>query len=180
MEKIPSLKKTVVMIGLMGCGKSSVGKRLAKKMNVVFKDVDHVIEENEGSSVVEIFQSKGEDYFRQIEEKTVKDLVAAEEPIVLATGGGSYLIDEIRSVINANCTTVWIKADLDILAERVARKDTRPLLLGNDRREVLKELMEKRYPVYEQADIIVETATGPHNKVVGQIINKLNEHLDEE
>ncbi len=174
MTSIQSLQldKAIVLIGLMGCGKSSIGRRLADEIGIKFFDLDLEIEKAEGLTVTEIFKKHGEEYFRQKEEEIVQDIVS-HELCVLATGGGAFINDKIRTLIKAKTTSVWIKVGFDILLERVSRKNTRPLLEKGDKAEILKNLMDKRYPIYEKADIIVDSAEDDHMIVVKKIMKEL-------
>lgn len=167
------LEKTIVLVGLMGAGKTSIGKRLAKSLNVDFRDSDIVIEEKTGCSIAEIFETSGEAYFRKLEQETIRDLLTSQKPHVLATGGGAFMNPETRAFIKENALSVWLRAELDVLVERVSRKDHRPLLEKGDKREILSKLIEARYPAYAEADLVVDSDSGPHYKVVEQIIWKL-------
>lgn len=158
----------------MGCGKTTIGKRLALRLNVPFIDLDHHIENIERMTVSDIFANKGEPYFRNMELETIKSILDGK-PAVMATGGGAFINEEIRNIIKQHGRSVWINADLPTLLERVSRKKTRPLLENGNKEEILKDLMEKRYPIYQQADITVNTNRGSHEHVVQQIIEAINE-----
>jgi shikimate kinase len=173
-EQSLQIDKTIVLVGLMGCGKSSVGRRLARFLNVPFTDLDNKIESIANMSITEIFAQHGESYFRQLELDTIKNLLDGS-PMILATGGGTFINEEIRNIIKENAISIWIKADLATLLERVSRKNTRPLLEKGNKKEILKDLMDKRYPIYEQADITVETCDNSHDIVRKRIIEALNE-----
>lgn len=176
---LPKVNKTIVLIGLMGAGKSSVGTRLAKKLGVKFSDLDKVIEEIHNATVSEIFEKSGEQFFRE-QEKTTLAWLLGFPPHVIATGGGAFMVPEIREIIkNSGAVTIWLKADYEVLLERVSRKSTRPLLEKGDKAEILARLMKERYPVYEQADIIVDSDNGPHENVVKKIIDALPKKNDE-
>ena len=176
-EMIKTLAHTpVTLIGLMGAGKTSVGSRLAKKLHRPFADSDQVIEERTGISISEIFELKGEAYFRKLEHDTIALLIAERPALVLATGGGAFMQDKTRSLIKEDSISVWIRAELDILLERVSRKKTRPLLEQGDKREILESLMNVRYPVYAEADIMVESTDETHESVVQKILNALKDY----
>jgi len=160
------------MIGLMGAGKTSIGRRLAKELQLPFVDIDQEIEKEQGLAVSEIFDLKGEKEFRDMELKTIKRVLEGPRQ-VMATGGGAFINDEIRKLIKEKAISVWLKADIDVLVERVSRKNTRPLLEKGDKKAIMADLMAKRYPIYEEADIIVQSDDGPHNIVVDKIINKI-------
>src|SRR5690606_30559179 len=147
-----TLPKTVVLVGLMGCGKTAIGKRLAKQFGLPFFDLDHEIEAEFGCTVSEIFEKHGEPRFRQAEREAILRFMEGE-PCILASGGGAFIQDEIRRLIKEKAISVWLKADLDVLLERVSRKNTRPLLAQGDKREIMQNLIEKRYPIYQEADI---------------------------
>lgn len=167
------LEKTIVLVGLMGAGKTSIGKRLAKTLEVEFRDSDAVIEEKMGCSIAEIFETSGEPYFRKIEKETIEELLTNEKPHVLATGGGAFINPETRALIKDKGLSIWLRAELDVLVDRVSRKSNRPLLEQGDKREILDKLIESRYPAYGEADLVVDSDSGPHYKVVEQIVWKL-------
>ncbi len=169
------INKPVVLVGLMGAGKTSIGRRLAKKLGLSFCDIDREIEKNEGKSISKIFKEDGEEKFRLIEKNAIKSALD-KGTVIIATGGGAFINEGTRNLIKEKAFSVWLNAPLDILVERVSRKNTRPLLEKGDKKEIMKELMEKRYPIYEEADIIVESSTGPHYIVVGKIIEALGEY----
>lgn len=171
-----TLPKTVVLVGLMGCGKTAIGTRLAKQLGVPFFDLDHEIEKALGYSVSEIFERFGEPRFRQAEQDIIIRLLE-EKPCILASGGGAFIQDEIRKLIKEKAISVWLNADFETLLERVSRKNTRPLLEQGDKGEILKGLMEKRYPIYRQADIAVNSSNGPHTMVVERVIHTLKHYL---
>ena len=166
------LDKTVVLVGMMGAGKTSVGRRLAAVLDVPFRDADTEIESAAGCAVNEIFQRIGEAEFRAGERKVIARLLKAP-PHVLATGGGAFMDLKTRVRIRECATSVWLKADIDLLLDRVARKETRPLLRNVDRRAVLEKLLGERQPVYTKADITVLSDEGPHDTVVKRIISAL-------
>ena len=171
-QSAPTLSQSIVLVGLMGCGKSSIGKRLAKRLDVKFIDTDNAIEAAAGCTITQIFKSKGEAYFRKIELKTISALLD-EAPCIIATGGGAYIQDAIRSRIKEKALAVWLSTEFDVLLDRVSRKKTRPLLEQGDKAEILRKLMNERTPIYEQADITVESSSGPHNIVVKQIMDAI-------
>jgi shikimate kinase len=166
------LKRTVVLVGMMGAGKSSVGRRLATKLNVAFRDADSEIEAAAGCSISDIFDRFGEAGFRAGERKVIFRLLD-EAPHVLATGGGAFVDSEIRARIKANAVSVWIKAPVDVLLSRVSRRDTRPLLRSGDPREILERLLAERTPIYAEADLAVDSEDGPHHASVDRIVAAL-------
>ncbi len=164
--------RPLVLIGLMGAGKSTIGRRLAKTIGWRFVDSDEEIEAAAGCSIADIFTIHGEPIFRDLERRVIKRLLG-EGPLVLATGGGAWMQEDVRATIRAQATTVWLRAELDILTDRVSRRDHRPLLETGDKRTILKRLMDERYPIYEEADLIVDSSEGPHEKVVNRVVAAL-------
>jgi len=172
----PLRRRTIALVGLMGVGKSSVGRRLAAALDLPFRDADAEVESAAGCSIPEIFAEMGEDAFREGERRVIARLLD-EPPHVLATGGGAFINPETRNLIKSKALSVWLKADLEVLARRVARKGTRPLLAGKDPLEVLKSQAEARYPAYAEADLVVETGDAPHHQTVDQVIQALVTHV---
>jgi shikimate kinase len=170
----PLRARTITLVGLMGSGKSSVGKRLAQALDLPFRDADEEVEAAAGRSIPEIFEQLGEPAFRDGERRVIARLLEGP-PIVLATGGGAFMNAETRDLIKARSVSVWLKADLPVLARRVARKDNRPLLTGRDPLTVLQEQAKARYPGYTQADLTVETGDSPHQVTVDQVIRALTD-----
>ena len=164
--------RTIALVGLMGAGKSTVGRRLATALGMPFRDADTEIEAAAGRSVSDIFREFGEQAFRDGERRVISRLLD-EAPHVLATGGGAFVDDETRALINARATSVWLKADVEVLAKRVARRDTRPLLKGKDPLEVLRAHALARYDRYGEAHVIVETGDSAHQLAVDAIIEAL-------
>ncbi len=158
----------------MGAGKTSVGKRLAARLNQPFKDADCEIISAAGCSISEIFSRYGEPAFRDGERKVISRLLG-EGPLVLATGGGAFSDPVTRADVKARGVSVWIKAPVDILLTRVSRRDNRPLLKQGDPREILERLLAEREPFYAQADLHVDSAEGPHGVVVENIVSALKE-----
>lgn len=169
------LNRTVALVGLMGAGKTAIGKRLAKRLGMRFVDSDHAIEEKAGKPVTAIFDEDGEESFRALELEVISDVVTGE-PAILATGGGAYMQKPVREALKQHCITVWLNASLDVLVERVSRKNTRPLLEKGDKHAIMKQLMDERYPIYEQADIMVMSDTDPHHAVIEKLMAALEEH----
>jgi shikimate kinase len=165
----PLRRRTIALVGLMGVGKSSVGRRLANALGLPFRDADAEVEAAAGRSISDIFTDLGEAAFRE----RLLDL----PPHVLATGGGAFMTPDTRALIKSKAISVWLKADLDVLARRVSRKDNRPLLQGKDPLDVLQAQADTRYPAYGEADIIVETGDAAHHVTVEQVIAALTEHL---
>lgn len=168
------LTKTVALVGMMGAGKSSVGRRLAARLGVSFRDADSEIEAAAGCSINEIFDRFGEQAFRDGERKVIARLLAMP-PHVLATGGGAFIDADIRANIRQGAISIWIQAPLELLLERVQRRNTRPLLRCGDPREILERLLKERNPVYAEADIHVKSEDGPHGAQVDRILTALEE-----
>jgi shikimate kinase len=166
------LTRTIALVGLMGAGKSSVGRRLAVALGVPFRDSDDEVERAAGRTVSDIFASMGEPAFREGERRVIARLLE-EPPHILATGGGAFINEETRQLIKDKALSVWLKADIDLLARRVGRKDTRPLLRDKDPREVLEALAKVRHPIYAEADITVKTGDTPHSAAVDEILAAL-------
>jgi shikimate kinase len=167
---VPS--RTIVLVGLMGAGKSKIGRRLASRLNLPFFDSDHEIEMAAGESIEEIFANRGERVFRDGERRVIARLL--DQPVhVLATGGGAFMDEVTRRVIERRGVSVWLRADLDVLVSRVSRRNNRPLLKVGDTRTVLGELIERRYPVYGEANVIVESGDGSPELTVTRAIAAL-------
>lgn len=164
--------RTVALVGLMGAGKSTVGRRLASKLGRPFVDSDDEIEKAAGLSVADIFALHGEEEFRRVERKVLQRLLDGP-PQVLATGGGAYLNDDTRALMRKHAITIWLNADLETLWKRVSRRNHRPLLRRPDAKEVLSNLFDERRPIYELADLTVPSVDGPHSKTVTSIIKAL-------
>ena len=161
--------KPIVLIGLMGAGKSTVGRRLAQRLRLPFVDADVEIEAAAGMTVTEIFDRFGEGYFRDGERRVIARLIDGT-PKVIATGGGAFINEETRALILSEAIAVWLDADPDVLAERVKRRDTRPLLRGRDPAKVLQELAAVRNPIYAMAPVRVSSHHAPHDATVRAIL----------
>jgi shikimate kinase len=166
------LDSPLVLVGMMGVGKSTVGRMLAAQFHLDFVDTDDEIEKAAGLSIAEIFERFGEDYFRDGERRVIARLIDGG-PKIIATGGGAFINDATRSLIKDKCRSVWIDADLDILIARVSRRTHRPLLIGKDPKVVMTELFEKRAPIYALADFRVCSDSAPHSNTVDQIMKAL-------
>jgi shikimate kinase len=166
------LDRSIVLVGLMGAGKSTVGRRLAKRLNLDFVDSDEEIERAAARTVSEIFENFGEASFRDGERRVIARLIEGP-PKVIATGGGAFLDESTRTLILKRCVAVWLDADLEVLAERVSRRDQRPLLKGKEPLPVLQRLAEVRRPIYAQAHLHVHSQPAPHERAVERIIEAL-------
>ncbi|MTI43242.1 shikimate kinase [Roseibium hamelinense] len=169
-------QRSIVLVGIMGCGKSTVGRRLANRMNLPFVDADTEIERAANMTVSEIFAEHGEPYFRGGEERVIARLLA-EGPQVLATGGGAYMSEATRGAIADHGVSVWLRADLETVMARVRKRPTRPLLQNADPEGTMRALMEKRDPVYALADLTVHSREVPHETVVDEILDALDAKL---
>ena len=157
--------RPLVLVGLMGAGKSTIGRRLAKAIGWEFIDSDEAIEAAAGCSISDIFAIHGEPIFRDLEMRVIQRLLVGE-PVVLATGGGAWMQPKVREVIKQQATSMWLRAELEVLLDRVSKRGHRPLLEKGDKRAILEALMAERYPVYAEADLVVDSGKGPHDHVV--------------
>ncbi len=176
-DEIASVKlalgqRSLVMVGLMGCGKSSVGRRLGDVLGLRFVDADTEIEVAAGKSIAEIFEDHGEPYFRDGERRVIARLLKAG-PQVLATGGGAFMNEETRANIKVSGVSIWLKAELHVLMRRVMRRENRPLLRTSDPEARMRDLMALRYPVYGSADLTIESREVAHDEIVGNVIKGL-------
>jgi shikimate kinase len=169
-------RKTIALVGLMGSGKTTIGRRLATLLDLPFRDADAEIELAAGRTVSEIFDQLGEPAFRAGEHRVIARMLT-DPPHVLATGGGAFVNPETRRLLLAGAHTIWLKADLEVLARRVSRRGGRPLLTGKDPLDVLKVQAEQRYPAYEQADLHVDVADSSHQVAVEAVLAALQAHI---
>ena len=168
--------KTLVLVGLMGAGKTSVGRKLAQTLQLPFADSDHEIESVSRMTVPELFEAYGEAEFRALEQRVVTRLIA-DGPAVIGTGGGAFMNADTRAAIRANGISIWLKADLDTLMDRVARRQNRPLLKNSDPRAVMRKLREDRYPVYGEADVTIVSRDARHGTIAAEIIEAVDARL---
>ena len=168
------LTRTVALVGMMGAGKSSIGRRLAARLNVPFKDADGEIEHAAGCSISEIFEHYGEPAFRDGERKVIARLLT-EPPHVMATGGGAFMDPATRERLKQGAVTIWLRAPVDVLLTRTGRRDSRPLLRGGNPRETLERLLAERSPVYALADHTLDSEEGPHATPVERIVALLGD-----
>lgn len=170
------LPKTLVLVGMMGAGKSSVGWRLARKLGIPFSDTDQEVEKAAGCSVADIFETWGEKAFRDAERRIIKRLL--EGPIqIVSTGDGAFFDEESRALVKENAISLWLRADPEILYERVIRRDTRPLLFEGDAKQILDEMIERRYPIYAKADLTVESNDDAHEATIDRVIEALKDYI---
>lgn len=171
--------RSVVLVGLMGAGKTTVGRRLADRLGIPFVDADAEIEKAAGLTISEIFEQFGEQHFRDGERRVIARLLN-DGPQVLATGGGAFMDDATRAAAREKGISLWLYAGLDVLMKRVAKRSHRPLLQEDDPRGVMERLIDQRYPVYAEADIRVESEEGPHERVVDRALEALELHYKEQ
>ena len=168
--------RPIVLVGMMGAGKTTVGRRLATRLGRHFVDSDEEVEKAAGMSIEEIFASRGEADFRAGEQRVIARLLK-DQDLVLGTGGGAFINAETRALVKASAVSVWIKADFELLFQRVQRRSNRPLLKTANPRETLKGLIDKRYPVYAEADVTVVSKDVPQDQVAGEVIDALLDYL---
>jgi shikimate kinase len=175
-QSLPDIRRTLVLVGLMGAGKSCIGRRLATRLDLPFIDADREIEDAAGCSIPEIFERHGEQAFRDGERRVILRLL--DGPVcVLATGGGAFMDPRTRAAVRGRAISIWLRADLDLLTRRVARRNDRPLLQVDDPRRKLEELIAVRYPVYAEADVTVDSQDGPPDATLERVIAALAAHL---
>jgi shikimate kinase len=171
-----NLGRTVALVGLMGAGKTTIGRRLAQALALPFVDADEAIVAAAGRSIEDIFADRGECDFRRGERQVIARLLDGETH-VLATGGGAFIDPRTRELMKERAISIWLKAPLDVLMKRVTKRDHRPLLKEDDPRAVMQRLLDERYPIYAEADLTIETGVGPHNSAVSHILTALRAHL---
>lgn len=170
-------EKTLVLVGMMGAGKTAVGRRLAARLGLPFIDADEEIEKAAGCSIEDIFALHGEAEFRSGERRVIKRLLDGSV-CILATGGGAFMDAEIRDAVRANAISIWLTADLETLWNRVRRRGDRPMLHTENPKETLRILIEQRYPVYASADITVESDEGPAEDTVDRVLDALKRYRE--
>ncbi len=169
-------RRSIVLVGMMGAGKSSVGRKLASKLALAFVDADNEIEAAAGMSIPDIFETRGEAEFRAGEARVIARLLETG-PQVLATGGGAFMNPDTRSAIRAKGVSIWLRADFDVLMKRIKRRGDRPMLKTDDPGATLRKLIEHRYPVYAEADIAVDSRDVLHEVIVDEILDALGGYL---
>ena len=170
--------RSIVLVGLMGAGKSTVGRRLASRLGMIFKDADDEIEAAAGLTIPDIFAIYGEPSFRDGEERVIGRLLR-EGPLVLATGGGAFMRETTRAKIAERGVSVWLRAELEVLMRRVKKRGNRPLLQTDDPEETMRALMAARHPVYEEADVVVLSREVSHDRVVQDVLEALDARLND-
>lgn len=168
--------RAIVFVGLMGAGKTAIGRRLAQSLGLPFVDSDHEIETVSRMTIPELFERYGEPEFRALEQRVI-DRLLREGPRVVSTGGGAFMNAQTRGAVAERGVSIWLKASLDLLMERVARNQNRPLLRSADPRAVMERLMAERYPVYALADITVETRDAKREIIAEETLARLGDYL---
>ena len=169
--------KHVVLVGTGGAGKTSIGRLLASGLGVEFIDSDEVIIDREQSGIADIFANKGESYFRDLERQVIQELIASQTPYLIGTGGGAFMNDQTRTLIQETALSLFLKADIEVLLKRIGDGEGRPLYEGQDTRGVLEDLIGARYPVYAEADLTVETYDEPIEETLARVTDTLYTHL---
>lgn len=173
MSDLASINKPIVLVGMMGAGKSTVGTRLAKKLRVPFYDTDNLVQEMAGCSMDDIFKYAGEEFFRQKERQVIEELLNLTN-CVISTGGGAFVDSINRQLIKEKSISIWLKADYETILERVSRRNTRPTLKEGNKAEMVEQLINERYPLYAEATLSVNSGGGPHMLIVDEIIRKIS------
>ncbi|KEC56032.1 shikimate kinase [Bartonella koehlerae] len=172
-------KRALVLVGLMGAGKSVIGKRIATMLCLPFYDSDQEIEKAAQMTITELFNVYGEQEFRALEQRVILNLIK-NRPLVLATGGGAYINEDIQRAIHKNGISIWLKVDLDILMQRVSKRPTRPLLQTKNPKETMQKLMEQRYPIYAKANLTINSHKESRQTVAQNVIQSVQHYLDTE
>lgn len=170
-----TVDKNIVLVGLMGAGKSCVGRRIAQRLNIPFLDADAEVEAAAGCSIVDIFEQYGEDAFRDGERRVIARLLDGP-PSVIATGGGAFVDEQTRTLIGEKGLSIWLRADLETLVARTSGRNHRPLLNNGNQRETLSALIDQRYPVYAEADLVIDTGSDSANVTCARVIDALASH----
>lgn len=171
------LDRPIVMVGLMGAGKTSIGRALSRRLGIPFVDSDKEIEAAAGCSVVDIFSMYGEDEFRRVEQRIIQRLLEQPPSLkVISTGEGAFITPAVREMVQGRALTIWLKADLDLLVKRTNFRDTRPQLLNADSKKILSQLIQERYKIYAEADITVETKDESLQKTLSKVIAAIEQY----
>ena len=174
---LASLRRPLVLVGLMGAGKSKIGRQISTDFEIPFIDTDDEIEKVAGMSIAAIFDLYGEDKFRAIEAREIKRLLEGK-PAVISTGGGAYMREETRQIINQLGLSIWLKAAPETLAGRISNTDSRPLLKGKDPVKVLQELAKQRYPIYQNAELVIDTDGLSLTKAIEKVKTTITSYLN--
>ncbi|MDR1499348.1 MAG: shikimate kinase [Rickettsiales bacterium] len=174
----PSLRRTIALIGMMGAGKTTTGFGLAQRLGIKFVDSDREIEKEEGLTTGEIFEQKGEEYYRDTEKRVIKKILNTPKPQVLSIGGNSYDDEEIRRYIKERAISIFLDVDLDILIKRVERRNNRPVLEGKNKADIMTKIYNDKFPIYSTTDIIVNTTYLNKDTTINVIMQLINDHLN--
>lgn len=175
------IDRPVVMVGLMGAGKTSVGRALSRRLGIPFVDSDKEIEAAAGCSVVDIFSMYGEEEFRRVEQRVIERLLDTPPALkVISTGEGAFITPAIREMMQERALTVWLRADLDLLVKRTKSRDTRPQLLNTDSYKILEQLIKERYDIYALADITVQTRDENLRKTLGKVLRAIEDYSNQQ
>ena len=175
---LESIGKPVVLVGSAGSGKSTVGRRIAKKIKLQFYDSDQMIEERENMSVVEIYEKHGQEYFTQREREIIQEVLSGYGVVILSTGSNAFIDQYLHEYIKTNSITVWLHAETEVLEERISRRNSRPGFTPENTGEILRDIVENDYPLYAKANISVESHEHDIYKVVDSVIVKLTRYLE--
>lgn len=173
----PANRKTIILIGMMGAGKTTTGFTLAQRLNIKFIDSDREIEKAENMSIVDIFNSKGEEYFQKVERKVISKILNSHQPQVLSIGGNAFDDKDIRDLIREKAISVFLEVEFETLLERVKRKNTRPLLEQGNKESILKELFDKKMPIYREADITINTTYLNRDTAINVIMGSIAQYI---
>lgn len=173
----PSMRRTIVLIGMMGAGKTTTGFGLAQRLGIQFVDSDREIEKMEGLTTVEIFEQKGEEYFKEIEKKVIRKILNTVKPQVLSIGGNAYDNDDIREIIKEKAISIFLDVDLDVLIKRVERRNNRPLLEGKNKAEIMTKIYDDKYDIYNTTDIVVNTTYLNKDTTINVITQLISDYI---
>lgn len=174
----PSQRRTIVLIGMMGAGKTTTGFGLAQRLGIKFVDSDREIEKAEGLSTTNIFEQKGEGYYKEVEKKVIKKILNTTKPQVLSIGGNSYDNEEVRKIIKEKAISIFLDVDLDVLIKRVERRNNRPVLEGKDKTEVMTQIYNDKYPIYNTTDIVVNTTYLNKDTTINVITQLISDYIN--
>ncbi len=175
------IDRPIVMVGLMGAGKTSVGRALARRLGIPFVDSDKEIEAAAGCSVVDIFSMYGEEEFRRVEQRVIERLLDTPPALkVISTGEGAFITPAVREMVLERALSVWLRADLDLLVQRTSARDTRPQLLNTDSRKILGQLIDERYKTYALADIVVQTRNESLRKTLAKVLRAIEDYSNKQ